>query len=70
MYMESAGKENTSKEIAGKEIASSGANWGGWGRRPPPPPPPKIPPNIFLLVLLIQCSIYVHAYQAFVDFST
>ena len=30
---------------------------------------PKIP-QIFLLVSLIQCSIYVHAYQVLVHFST
>ena len=35
------------------------------GRRPPP----KIP-NFFSLVSLIQCSIYVLAYQALVHFST
>ena len=39
---------------------------GGWGAVAPSP---KIP-NFFLLVSLIQCSIYVHAYQALVHFST
>ena len=34
------------------------------------PPPPQDSPNFFLLVSLIQCSIYVHAYQALVHFST
>ena len=46
-------------------VAPIGGGGGGGGRRPP-----KIPPIFFLLVSLIQCSIYVHAYQAFVDFST
>ena len=33
--------------------------------------PPKIPPKkFFSLDSLIQCSIYVHAYQALVNFST
>ena len=31
--------------------------------------PPKIPP-IFFIGFIIQCSIYVHAYQALVHFST
>ena len=40
----------------------SGANWGAGGRRPP-----KIPKFFFSLDSLIQCSIYVHAYQALVN---
>ena len=48
-----------------KPVTVSGANWGAGG-----PSPPKIPPKFYLLVSLIQCSIYVHAYQALVHFST
>ena len=44
-----------------------GGGGGGWGGRCPPP---QDSPNFFLLVSLIQCSIYVHAYQALVYFST
>ena len=44
----------------------SGPNWGGQGGRRPP----QDSQNFFLLVSLIQCSIYVHAYQDLVHFST
>ena len=43
----------------------SGCQLGGWGAAPQ-----RFSKNFFKLVSLIQCSIYVHVYQALVHFST
>ena len=50
-------------------LLCGGADWVGASAAPPPPPKKKIPP-IFCIVSFIKCSIYVHAYQALVHFST